>query len=463
MLSRRSFLAGLPLAWCDVGRPLMKKTSVLEPFAVFVGDSLTFGTSSTNPGGSTSYPARYAAKTGLTYGVDAINFGIPSQGVFDFPDVRFLAEPGRKNRMFLQGGTNNVHAAGESGDDTFDQLQVYYERMSEAFAITVNTIEGQGNVDPTGDAQALVLCNRIRSEFPSVCDIAANEHIGVGAPWTAPYCNDGDGVHLLDPGYDLKADLEVAVPEPSGGIISEQGADWGVVRDPNLQMWLRDFFAVSPTIVPNEVHGTAGDWFNLATLSTLSRYVSASGVWALRILNALNGWPAVRFSNELYLTSGEDLADYITASEFTIELVGKVSSVSSSSANAYANHGILSDSNNNLSVTVRTGGGTGMQIQATVYDGSDFRSTAVQSIPNNTYFRARVELYGGNLYLSVNGAAPLSIATGNISDLTGALRFGKAAGGNNFTGDLVDVRVYNNRSSSRNALNDTYDLARYFP
>lgn len=158
--------------------------------------------------------------------------------------------------------------------------------------------------------------------------------------------------------------------------------------------------------------------------------------------NSLAGRPGVLFDGvDDYCErtgGGNTLAHYITAGAHAGIAVYKPRLLTTSYANSYLNHAIVSD----------VGGGYwGFILKATpsalaaLWDGAD--KTVAHAIDANAVTVSHWYHSGGTLYHAVNGGAYTSAAAGNISDLTHTLVLGKSYDSLSFLNfDLGELWLY---------------------
>jgi lysophospholipase L1-like esterase len=445
-------MLGLALSICNPGLSGGASTNI-----VAVGDSLTYGQGSTSPGGATAYPAILGDELGLT----VTNLGVPGLSSFDLPDPDYLLVAGAANRLLVMIGVNDIYGTpAETGAAVYARLAAYVaDREASGWAVTVGTLTGNTLTAPAADTQADALNTLIRANFDSVADVAADPDVGFSASGSATYFFDQ--LHFKDAGYQRIGEIFAAVEEPtaSPGVVQPE---FGVVRDAHLTAWIRDWLIVSLATVDGVNPEVDDRVYNIATQDIASKYFSASGAFAKVRRTDANGYPALDLTDELYIANGRTWADFITESAFTIEVVAKVEAVTRTDATAYQDHGIVADNAAipGLGLFVKSNGGGGAQVQGYVYDGA-IKQTAAQTIPLGSYCRVRMKLSGGTLSVSVNGAAAITVACGDVDALTAQPRIGRNFNLYGFDGKLAEFRIYDNADTSREATNDAYDAARY--
>lgn len=152
----------------------------------------------------------------------------------------------------------------------------------------------------------------------------------------------------------------------------------------------------------------------------------------------VQGKPVVRFDGVDDLLLGTALSNYITNSARTMFAVFQASSISTNSANTYANDAVVGDAGGFAGLHLKSGGPTA---HAYNWDGTDDQVSV--SIALSTPVLVMLRHEGGNLYVSKNGGAESSVASGNLTTLTGALIAGRAGAGTEFAGDIGEIALYN--------------------
>jgi hypothetical protein len=462
-LSRRQFLLSpLALTRCDptidddmailIPRPLLN--------IVCIGDSITYGRGASIEGGATSWPGVLCTALGLTYGTTLKNFGIPSMGFEDAPDPDYMIKSGYTNVCVIFLGTNNINSNGQTAAQTRDGVLAYgAAREARGWRVVYCTLPFY----VLGDAGEMVIMSQfataMRAAVPAaqLVDLAADPVVGLTAPYPgSPPIFDAEG-HFVDLGYARIASLFQPYCTAASGAANITASVKPTI-DSHLKMMLRGDWADKP-ITSSQVNPRIANHVG-ATRDV--GYVTASSNFASYVRASLNGQPIIRFPGNCFYTPFTlTWADLITVSAFTIEFVGKVTAVSATGANAYDNHGLIADGANKVGIFYKSNGGGGAQVQGLSFDGG-FKQTAAQSVTLSAAHRLRLKLSGGTLSLSVNGAAPQTVASGNLPNLTGTFVLGEnPLGAPFFSGDLAELRIYDNADGTRDTANDAYDLARY--
>jgi len=461
-------MLGLALSICNPG---LSGSSQLPLNVVCVGDSLTHGTGSTDPGGTTSYPYHLATELGLTYGTDVHNIGVPGASTHFLPDPDYLIRDDSTNWLVIMIGVNDIYGISNTAANTFARLQAYVAARPAGWhritvcTLTGNTIGTSGQDDEAEDLDALIV-----STFDSVADVAADPDVGFSAVGGAPNF-DGDGLHLESAGYAIVAGIiatEVPALSSSAATIEPE---YGVVRDANLTAWFRDWLTLDNSNLTD-----VAPIYNIAEGSVLTNYVNGSGTFAdLEASDAVfNDRPSVVYPGDAFLQGvGLTWAELLSASAFTIELVATVHIASVSNSISYATDAFIGDNASTvpgmpgLGIFTNDEGGGVTSVRAYCNDNNPvnfgIRETAPVNVTVDTPLRIRVRLYQGLLGISVNGAAFVTTPCNNVDVVfTATPRLGMNFSGTGvLNGKIADVRVYDNVDTARDAINDAYDTARY--
>jgi hypothetical protein len=118
----------------------------------------------------------------------------------------------------------------------------------------------------------------------------------------------------------------------------------------------------------------------------------------------------------------------------------RLGATASSHATSYENDGLLAEVGANFGTHVKDNAGT-PAILGFNWDGSE--DVATQNLTYNAAALVRQDHDNTNLRVSVNKAAPASVASG-VAAVTGLLMIGRSfSSGNFFEGDLGELIVYN--------------------
>lgn len=138
-----------------------------------------------------------------------------------------------------------------------------------------------------------------------------------------------------------------------------------------------------------------------------------------------------------YLT-GAAISNFISNSSGYMLASFIIDTVTANSANPYENEPILGEAGGFMGIYIRNTTGTPETAQAYNWDGNADAATAAVIDTATAYV---VEWWhdSGNLYLCVNNGTPVSVASGNTSNVTNALGLGKAYTG---SGAALDGKVF---------------------
>ena len=135
-----------------------------------------------------------------------------------------------------------------------------------------------------------------------------------------------------------------------------------------------------------------------------------------------------------------------------------VDTVSLNNATITLNNGLFSDSGTFVGFILKNVSGTTPTVFAYNWDGNADTPSSAISLATAYVVTWRHE--GGNLYLSVNGGADVSVASGNTSTMTGAIRFGSLGGATLFDGKVFEFASFSTipNSGQRTALIQDFGL-----
>lgn len=162
--------------------------------------------------------------------------------------------------------------------------------------------------------------------------------------------------------------------------------------------------------------------------------------------SVLNGKNVIRFdgSNDK-LTSGIALSNFITASAYSVFVVGKAASVATNSGNSYLNAALYGDTGGIISIYFRSTGLVG----AYTWDNADKTATRSYSINTNAIFYA--ELSSGSIRCRINGGTEAATACGNTY-VSEVLEVGRQYGSNSYclNGDIAEMIFFKAGMSASN-------------
>lgn len=481
MRSLLAFLLTLSLCQPTMGKPLLKANALT---VICLGESLTSGSQSTGgvggEGSTNSYPAVLAARRGLTYDQQVINMGVGGIGIDTLPDPSPFYRRSRDVLVVLQEGINNFFSEVTPADatDIFDKLQTKVDTIrGQGVRVLVCTLTKVGLSNPAAQTERTAYNTLIRNAYDggavdgvTMCDLAADSRIGDSAVIDGTYFA-GDSYHLNNAGYAVMAEIIDGVLETSSNRPSVVVADGTeVMALPHLTGWFTPDWSQRNT--------SSDEMFvmmNLAARRTFTRYLpennqDAGGGHAqvTRVDNVLNGNPAARFPGNqdsgndktAYMQSSTTLASFVSASSFFYAAVVNPTAIASTNANAHFNEIVLGVSGGfGCGLGFRDSGGT-KQVIAYVDDGAKKVAAATApSVGSPVAIFAR--LTGGKVGVRVGTQGSwVETASGDIADLTGALKIG-ASSLDCFYGDMFVGQTFSEYSLTADAVVSAYFRAKF--
>lgn len=431
---------------------------------VCIGDSITYGTKSADPGGTTSYPALLAANLGMTFNTDVHNQGVPSRITADLPDVDYLLDGEKQNIACLMIGVNDIYVANQSAQDTFDRIEAYVELLeSKGWRVVIGTITGNNVGNGTTYARGValnVLLSGLASPTRTIAAVGANPNIGTatnGIPQGATYF-DSDGLHFITAGNQEIADcFEPAILAAAPVVAPEIQTSYGISRDSTAKVWIRGRNVIQPN------NGQAFTLNNLLKPKIEDVYASyseaASAAPPLRV--TVGGHPAIRYSGGADAGAADDigyhtfptlqLSSFISASSFYFQMVLVPRSFTTNNSPARTNSGAFGSSVAHVGLYMKQ---PNLLIFEQNYD------TEVQAeVDVDQVVVVGIRLHGGMLSIEINGSVVESKACANVADLTENLRIAQSYFGTHEGHfDLLDFIIRNSGAANTDA---AYAIARY--
>jgi lysophospholipase L1-like esterase len=179
--------------------------TILPPFFMFVGDSLTRGS------GASDWAHTYPSQTMALIGVqNYINFGIGGSKITDLNQVvstsiDLLINPAYQFVLLVWIGANDL---GTPLSTFSGELESYWrERRAAGFKIIAFTVLPQGGINPKENERA-AMNDWIRSNWATYCDVLVDVAVvnELQDPTNLTYYRK-DQEHLTDAGYALVAKL----------------------------------------------------------------------------------------------------------------------------------------------------------------------------------------------------------------------------------------------------------------
>ena len=415
-----------------------------------VGDSITFGYTSTHPGGDTAYPAIMGAARGLVYGDTARNLGVPGLQLHTRPcEFDYLLRTDRQNWMIVMLGINDV-ANNRDADETMDRLLDYVgQRQRAGWLVTVCTTTGVPVFDAGHKATLAEVNRRIKLSFSSVCDVAADPNIGAGASGSPTYYYV-DGIHLTDVGYALLASIINATPTPSPQHAAIVPDAYGLTRDSTLTAWLRNMYRADLDQVE--------PWCNMVQATTTSFndgqfLTSGSAYWPQVIFDVVNGKPGILFPawDQFDYFLGPLWSTLINGTSSVINVVMKVRAIAGTSSTSTSDDGVFS-------------GGPGLflkQANTVIANGGGVDASTTLTLGTTQVVSVRIK--DGKLGIRVNTDGSWTETTMvSAVTLSNSVLIGTNAGGTKqFNGWMLDWSTRNAYSDAQQARDDAYFRARY--
>jgi hypothetical protein len=155
--------------------------------------------------------------------------------------------------------------------------------------------------------------------------------------------------------------------------------------------------------------------------------------------SVLNSKNIMRFDGSNDKLVGPNLSEFITASSYSMFVVGKATSIATNSVNSYTNAALYGDTGGFASIYFRSTGLVG----AYNWDGAD--KTATRSYTANTDAVFYSELSAGSIRCRLNGGTASATASGNTQGLATALQIGRQYNNNSYclNGDIAEVIFFN--------------------
>lgn len=425
---------------------------VSSMYTVCVGDSITYGTGSTTPGGATSYPSI----------IGAVNYGVPSLTTRDLPDVDYLLSESGPSRLIVSIGVNDIHAYGDTADDTFARLSAYVSaREAAGWLVVVCTLTGApAIVDAGKQAEADDYNDQIRNGFTYVADVAADPDIGYSASGGDPNFAL-DGIHLKDAGYIIMAGIIHGVG--ASAPVASKNTDDGPVAGATLKAWYRDFRRLDKLVTNWEV----GPWYNMMNppAETAGRLITSGSIDPpYRVDSAIGGKSAVRFSGvslARFVTTGIDVSEFVNADEFVIHVVCNVSTIATDNATLRFNDGVISGGNGIFGLHLKS---TDSTLIGYVFGvGPAENTVTLTGVPTGTDTVLSLRLYDGKVGIRIGTSGSWTEASsGDLYETTGPFRIGSEGTGSYlFNGDVAEVLIRDTFDDDELTADMAYLTARY--
>lgn len=458
-----------------MGRIIVKPGPPAAPNIVCVGDSITLGQNTADPGGTTSYPYYLAQDLGYSYGLVAgkrvINRGVSSLGSRDLPDVDYLLRPGQPNHIILMIGVNDIVSNFDLAEIEGNVFPWISARVASGWIVTVKTLTVIG---PATTGQNIVSAQwsaAIRSVFARVIEHATDPNIGHDATTPSAYIT-GDQTHPTALGNQLQASQCAAfmTTHMSGATIPYVDTKYGLPITSDLTGWWRDWWSVSPTdLSVNNDHGLI-DQHDFQNYLGQNGYTFSSPphLKCEKVAGDLNGYPTIHFpgnavDNSAYFISALECTQFFTASSCLAQIVFKAQSIETNAGSLDFNETLFTTGENTFGLALRNTG-TGYKIYAYIYDDTlALKTTAQLDVTLNTWYVASVRLTAGKLGLQLgSGDIWHEVSCGTINALDGLLRVGVSWDLNHpFHGWMADKILRNAYSDGALAAGYAYLHARY--
>lgn len=460
---------------------------------VCVGDSLTYGPQTADPGGTTSYPYYLAQYLNQTYEIQVFNRGVSGLGAADLYDVDYLLSATRPNQLPILIGHNNIFLRTNTPAEVVALIQSYVDaRSANGWVPTVLTVPASAG-DPDPDIRAAQfadlaeLNDLIRATFPRVVDLDADPFIGQsgGADTTGPYFS-GDHVHLSALGNQRIASLVGAYlvtgghdGGPSAAILPQ----YGLRPVPSLTGYWRDWNTLNP------IKATIYNLHNLAKTRAFSSSFDQNvpddpfpHEPIYRVHNGLDGHPVMRFPGPAIDALGRfqsgfnegtvyrpPLSTYVTSTEFQANALIKPTDVVGNDSVKYHNAGVICDDLSQWGLFLRRTA-AGLYVPIAYSNPGDF-TTGIEwdtPIPVNEWRYISFRIKSGKIGIRVGSQSDWQeTPCGANTDLSGHLRIGAnpaspgVSGNTNFIGDAAMYSIHNTADDSEDAADGLAVRSRY--
>ena len=147
--------------------------------------------------------------------------------------------------------------------------------------------------------------------------------------------------------------------------------------------------------------------------------------------------PNIDYDGSNDASTGPALSTFVAAGAFDILVAFETDTTGTNNANAWENTGILVDTFGYIGLHIKNG-------SAMAYNFDSNSDTVLIAISTGTAYVARMRHDGGTLYLSINGGAESSVASGDTGDLTNPTRIGADAEGTRFFNGKIGAIVVAN-------------------
>jgi len=159
------------------------------------------------------------------------------------------------------------------------------------------------------------------------------------------------------------------------------------------------------------------------TISTSHKFDASSGAASPAYRTPTAGallLPNIDYDGSNDASTGLAISTFITASAFDILVAFETDTTGTNNANAWENTGIFVDTQGYIGLFVKNG-------NAMAYNFDSNSDTVSIAISTGTAYVARMRHDSGTLYLSINGGAESSVASGNTGAIFGTSRIGADA------------------------------------
>lgn len=237
-----SFSTGVTSTFSDLS---VSGTATTLPNIIFDGDSLTYGTGSTD---GLDYPAQTITLLGGSSAYDSTNIGVASEKietmVTNAPNIVDITYASYRddNFVLIWGGTNDLYF--EADDTTvYDYIVSYAEaRKNEGFKVAVFTIlpRSAGSMPENFETYRLSVNTMLRANWEAfadaLVDVAGDSRIGDSGDELDTTYYSGDKVHLNNTGYGIVASLaETAINQMTSYTLTYTAGSHGSISGTSPQ------------------------------------------------------------------------------------------------------------------------------------------------------------------------------------------------------------------------------------
>lgn len=176
-------------------------------------------------------------------------------------------------------------------------------------------------------------------------------------------------------------------------------------------------------------------------------------VTPLMLLPCIEFIPAQISQYKLWSNAGNParpMSDIFAVGAKTVLFSIYVAAIATNAANVWDNSALLSDTGSQFGIHFRDNGsatadanGVSSQYKIIAYNWDGNADSVELSIALSTSYVGVIRHDGTNLYLSLNGGAEVSVASGNTSDLSAVVKLGVSTNNSYYSGRVGEIAFYN--------------------